>query len=103
MSQDMTSNFRNLWFLKPAFKLIDSKSFSAYNNQYENLKDILRHPKDRGSASGTESPESRGLGPGNLRRGPGLELIIKFGTQIQDLRDSGPVPGMKSEKSGTRD
>ena len=55
------------------------------------------------SASGTGSPRSRSLGPGNLE--PGLGLILKSGTgtgtQIQNLRDLGP--GLKFEKSGTQD
>ena len=46
---------------------------------------------------------SRGPGPGNIGRGPRPGLIIECGTQSQNLRDSGPRPGLKSEKSGTRD
>ena len=57
----------------------------------------------QGSASGTGSPGSRSLGPGNVE--PGLGLILKSGTgtgtQIQNLRDLGP--GLKFEKSGTQD
>ena len=53
--------------------------------------------------SGVNIPGSRG--PGNLGQGLGPGLIIKSGTgtgsHIQNLRDSGP--GLKSEKSGTRD
>ena len=60
---------------------------------------------NQGSASVTGSPGSRGSGSGNLGQGLGPGLIRKFrtwtGTQIQNLRDSGP--GLKSEKSGTRD
>ena len=61
----------------------------------------------QGSASGTGSPGSRSPGPGNLGPGPGLGLILKSGTgtgtQIQNLRDLGLGPGLKFEKSGTRD
>ena len=58
-----------------------------------------------GSASGTRSPRSRSPGLRNL--GPRSGLILKsetgIGTQIQNLRDLGLGPGLKFEKSGTRD
>ena len=53
----------------------------------------------QGLASGTGSPGSRSPGPGNL--GPGL--ILKSGTQFQNLRNLGLGAGLKFEKSGTRD
>ena len=51
--------------------------------------------------SGTGSSGS--CGPGNWGPGPGLIINsgTGSGTQIQNLRDSGP--GLTSEKSGTRD
>ena len=57
----------------------------------------------QGSVSRTGSPGSRSPGPGILGPGPGLALILKSGTQIQNLRDLGLGPGLKFEKSGTRD
>ena len=57
------------------------------------------------SASGTGSPGSRSFGPGNLGLRPGL--ILKSGTgtgtQIQNFRDVRLGPGLKFEKSGTRE
>ena len=61
----------------------------------------------QGSAYGTGSLGSRSPGPGNLGPGPRLGLILKSGTgtvtQIQNLRYLGLGPGLKFEKSGTRD
>ena len=57
----------------------------------------------QGSASGTGFPGSRSPGPGNLE--PGLILISRTGTgtQVQNFRDLKLGPGLKFEKSGTRD
>ena len=53
----------------------------------------------QGSASGTGSPGSQGLGPGNLGREPWLRLRKKSGTgtgtQIRNLRDSIMSRGLK--------
>ena len=67
----------------------------------ENLGILIdRCWEDRGSVSGTRSP-------GNMGQGLGPGLIIKSetgtGSQIHYLRDSGPWPGLKYEKSGIRD
>ena len=62
---------------------------------------------EQGSASGTGSPGSRNPSSGNLGPVPGLGLILKSGTgtgtQIQNFRKLGRGPGLKFEKSGTRD
>ena len=62
---------------------------------------MIAENSEQGSASGTRSPGSRSPGPGNQGPGLGPGLILKSGTQIQNLRDLGPGPGLKFEKSGT--
>ena len=71
------------------------------------FSDFSKYRCKQGSASGTGFPGSRSPGPGNLGPGPELGLILKSGTgtgtQIQNFRDLGLGPGLKFEKSGTRD
>ena len=51
--------------------------------------------------SNAEKEIPRSPCPGNL--GPGLGLILKSGTQIENLRNLGLGPGLKFEKSGIGD